>query len=179
MYYLAAVFINTQGREAGVKDGEYFSIPVPTGTGSWQIGAYTDEFGQKTNEKFLFLEGAGVFSNSATTNSRLLAAIYVDSDDVVSILLVEYGSSIVKTSDTYEVHVKDNKGKVYDMTMRGDPDTGRLFPVYYNYDSATMEHILNSKGFVSFSIKERESYGTSSTYVFMVDKPMIGFNKLE
>ena len=139
LYYLAAVFINTQGREAGVKDGEYFSIPVPTGTGS------------------------------ATTNSRLLAAIYVDSDDVVSILLVEYGSSIVKTSDTYEVHVKDNKGKVYDMTMRGDPDTGRLFPVYYNYDSATMEHILNSKGFVSFSIKERESYGTSSTYVFMVD----------
>ena len=169
LYYLAAVFINTQGREAGVKDGEYFSIPVPTGTGSWQIGAYTDEFGQKTNEKFLFLEGAGVFSNSATTNSRLLAAIYVDSDDVVSILLVEYGSSIVKTSDTYEVHVKDNKEKVYDMTMRGAPDTGRLFPVYYNYDSATMEHILNSKGFVSFSIKERESYGTSSTYVFMVD----------
>lgn len=111
MYYLAAVFINTQGREAGVKDGEYFSIPVPTGTGSWQIGAYTDEFGQKTNEKFLFLEGAGVFSNSATTNSRLLAAIYVDSDDVVSILLVEYGSSIVKPQILMKSTLRIIKGK--------------------------------------------------------------------
>ena len=176
LYYLAAVFINTQGREAGVKDGESFSIPVPTGTGSWQIGTFTDEFGQKTNDKFLLLEGAGVFSNSATTNSRLLAAIYVTgSDDDVSILLGEYGSSIVKTSDTYDVHVKDSKGQVFDMTMRGDPDTGRLTPVYYDYDSATMTHILNSNGFVYFSIKERDSYGTSSTYVFKVD--MTGYAK--
>ena len=176
LYYLAAVFINTQGREAGVKDGESFSIPVPTGTGSWQIGTFTDEFGQKTNDNFLFLEGSGVFSNSATTNSRLLAAIYVTgSDDDVSILLGEYGSSIVKTSDTYDVHVKDSKGQLFDMTMEGDPNTGRLTPVYYDYDRATMTHVLNSNGFVFFSIKERESYGTASTYVFKVN--MTGYAK--
>lgn len=49
LYYFAAVFVNTQGREAGVKDGEAFNIPVPTKTGSWEIGSITDEFGEKTN----------------------------------------------------------------------------------------------------------------------------------
>lgn len=174
LYYLAAVFVNTQGREAGVKDGEAFNIPVPTETGSWEIGSIMDEFGEKTNKKFLLLQGSGVFSNSATTNSRLLGALYVmGNDDDVSLLLAEYGTSVVKTSDSYDVHVKDGKGQVYDVTMQGDPDTGRLYPSYY--DEATMNHLLNSNGIVTFSIRQRNSYGTSSTYIFKVD--VTGFAK--
>ena len=174
LYYFAAVFVNTQGREAGVKDGEAFYIPVPTKTGSWEIGSITDEFGEKTNKMLLLLRGSGVFSNSATTNSRLLGALYVmGNDDKVSILLAEYGTSVVKTSDTYDVHVKDSEGKVYEVTMEGDPDTGRLYASYH--DGVTMNHVLNSNGPVVFSIRQCNSYGTSSTYIFKVD--VTGFEK--
>lgn len=174
LFYLAAVFVNSQGREAGVKDGEPFAIPVPTGTGLWQIVTVRDEFGEKTSDKYLLLQGTGVFSNSATTNSRLLVGMYVmGSDDSVCFLLGEYGTNVVKTSDTYDVHAKDAKGQVYNMTLEGDPNTGRLTPSYY--DSATLQHLLNSDGIVMFSVRERNRYGTSSSYIFRID--VTGFAK--
>lgn len=174
LFYLAAVFVNSQGREVGVKEGEPISIPVPTGTGSWQIVTVRDEFGEKTSDRYLLLQGAGIFSNSVTTNSRLLVGMYVmGADDKVCFLLGEYGTNVVKTSDTYDVHAKDAKGQVYDMTLEGDPNTGRLSPSYY--DSATVQHLLNSDGMVMFSVRERNRYGTSSSYIFRVD--VTGFAK--
>lgn len=174
LYYLATIFVNTQGREAGIKDGfGTAKIPVPTETGCWQIRTFRDEFGEKTNNYFLFLQGSGTFSNSATTNSRILAAIYATGNDDVSIQIAEYGSYLVKTSDTYDVRVKDDKGTVYSMTMNGDIQSGYITP---SYDSKeTMTHLLNSNGPLIFSIQERTSYGTPSTYIFKID--VTGYEK--
>lgn len=173
LYYLAAVFVNTQGREEGKKDAHSFNIPVPTGTGCWQIGTYTDEFGEKTLQKFLVLQGKGVFSNSATTNSRLLAALYVNTNDAFSLMLVEYGSNIVKSDDKYSVRIKNSKGEVFNMTLNGDRVSGRLTPSPFDrYDNdydATIKHILNGDGEVVFSITQNNSYGTPSSYLFKVN----------
>lgn len=172
LFYSAAVLVNGQGREAGVKDGETFNIPVPTGTGSWQIGTFRDEFGEKTKKSFLYIQGSGIFSNSATTNSRLSVCMYVFGNEV-NFLLGEYGTNVVKTSGVYDVHAKDTKGQVYSITMFGDPNTGRLTPSYN--DSATFSHLLNSNGIVMFSIRECSSYGTASSYIFKVD--VTGYEK--
>lgn len=174
LFYLAAVFINTQGREVGNKNGESCNIPVPTGTGSWQIGTFTDEFGEQTNNKFLLLQGSGVFSNSATTNSKLLAALCLNTTDEFSLMLVEYGSNIVKTSDSYSVRIKDAKGEVFNMRMYGDVSSGRLSPSSYD-DNATLQHILNESGDVIFSITQNNSYGTPSTYLFKLN--VAGYEK--
>lgn len=174
LYYWAAVFINTQGREAGKKESEPFNIPVPTGTGSWQIGTFTDEFGEQTTDKFLLLQGSGIFSNSATTNSRLLAALYLNTYDEFSLLLVEYGSNVVKSSDSYSVRIKDAKGEVFDMSMYGDISSGRLSPSSFD-DTVTMQHILNEQGEVTFSITQNNSYGTPSTYLFRLN--VTGYEK--
>lgn len=173
LYYLAAVFVNTQGREKGNKDATSFNIPVPTGTGCWQIGTFTNEFGEKTLNKFLILQGNGVFSNSATTNSRLLAALYVNTNDAFSLVLVEYGSHIVKSDDKYNVRIKNSKGEIFNMTLYGDRASGYLTPSpfdsnYNNYD-ATIKHILNGDGEVVFSITQENSYGTPSSYLFKVN----------
>ena len=45
--YLAAIYVNGNGREAGNSEGDSFSIPVPTGTGSWEMKSYKDEFGEE------------------------------------------------------------------------------------------------------------------------------------
>ena len=38
--YLVALFVNSSGREAGNSESEAFTIPVPTGTGLWDLKAY-------------------------------------------------------------------------------------------------------------------------------------------
>ena len=104
--YLAAIQVNNEGREAGVKDGGEFNIPVPTGTGMWELKSYKDEFGDEDSERYLLLVGNGVFSNSATTNSKMTAILYVDNSNF-SFKLIEYNSSVVKSDDFYQYSIKD------------------------------------------------------------------------
>lgn len=174
LYYFAAVFVNTQGREAGKKESKPFSIKVPTGTGSWLIGTFTNEFGEQTNEKYLVLQGSGFFSNSATTNSRLIGAINVKTSGDFGLMLVEYGYNIVKSSDTYDVHIKDVNGDIFNMVMYGDRATGMLTTMSSD-DNTTMRHILDENGYVTFSITQRNMYGTPSTYILKFD--VTGFEK--
>ena len=181
LHYLAAIFINTQGREAGIKDGTFFRIPVPTGTGSWEINSYTDEFGEKDAEKYLVINGIGVFSNSATTDSRMTAVLFVDKSGDFSLRLVEYDSSIVKSDEYYDVRVKDKDGKIYEWVMINNEESGQMMPstLYSNQTSndlnKTMEKILNKGGIVTFVIKEQNAYSTPDTYLFKID--VTGYQK--
>ena len=172
--YLVALFTNSSGREAGNSKGKDFSIPVPTGTGGWELLAYVNEFGEESNNKFLLIEGEGVFSNSATTGSEMRAYLYVEKEGYFAFKLIEYKSSIVKSSNAYSYHIKDSQGEVYEMTLYNSNSSGRMLSLR-NSDKATMLKILNNSGVITVSVKELDSYGTPDTYLFKMD--VTGFDK--
>lgn len=172
--YLVALFANSQGREAGKKEGGVFSIAVPTGTGLWDLKAYKDEFGEESDEKYLTLRGGGTFSNSATTGSEMSAILFIDKDGDFSFRLIEYSSSIVKSDDSYSYHIKDSEGEVYDMKLYNSYSSGQMYS-FKSEDVATMSRILNKGGVITVSVKELNAYGTPDTYLFKMD--VTGFNK--
>ena len=61
IYYRAAILANSSGRAVGDKAGEKeVSIPMPTGTGFWEVSAYKDEFGEDTSESICVLAGKDI-----------------------------------------------------------------------------------------------------------------------
>ena len=165
--YLAAIYVNGKGREAGVKDGEAFNIPVPTGTGSWELRAYQDEFGEKGSQKYLLLMGSGVFSNSATTNSRMTAILYVDKDEF-SFKLIEYDSSVAKNDHSYTYRIKDSDGDVYEMNLYNSESSGQM-STWGSEHFKKMEEILSKGGIITVSVRERNAYSTPDTYLFRLN----------
>lgn len=85
---------------------------------AWELGEYTDEFNQPSGKKYMVVDSYGTFSNSATTNSKLLAAVQIDKDDV-RIMLWEYGSHLVKGTfdyENYSVSILDENGTKHSFT---------------------------------------------------------------
>ena len=165
--YLAAINVNSTGREAGVNDGGDFNIPVPTGTGSWELRAYENEFGEKSEDKYLLLKGIGVFSNSATTNSKMTAILYVDKDGY-NFKLIEYDSYVVKSDNSYSYRIKDSTGEVYEMRLHNSASNGQMYSWESDYETK-MEKILSKGGTISVSVRERDSYSTPDTYLFKMN----------
>ena len=165
--YLAAIYVNGKGREAGVKDGEEFNIPVPTGTGSWELRAYQDEFGENGSQKYLLLMGSGVFSNSATTNSRMTAILYMDKDNF-SFKLIEYDSSVAKNDHSFSYRIKDVDGDVYEMTLYNSDSSGQM-SAWGTEHFKKMEEILSKGGVITVAVRERNAYSTPDTYLFKLN----------
>jgi hypothetical protein len=172
--YLTALFTNTSGREAGNSGSGTFVIDVPTGTGQWDLKAYTDEFGEEGNEKYLILRGTGTFSNSATTGSNLSALLFVGKGGDFSFRLIEYNSHVVKSNDNYSYHIKDSEGEVYDMILLNNYSSGQMSS-WRSSDVTTMSTILNKGGVFTVAVRELYAYGTPSTYLFKMDAT--GFGK--
>lgn len=169
--YLSVVFVNTNGREAGVKEGNHFSIPVPTGTGAWQLNSSMDEFGEKGNAKYLYLVGKGNFSNSAATGEELTAVLFVEKSELFAVRLLEYDSNIVKNDGFYDCKIKDSNGDIYEFEFANDEDYGdlHLFGMDKSKDLNNMQKILNCGGVITVSIKEKYAYSTPSVYLFKID----------
>ena len=172
--YLVTIFTNSSGREAGNKESGSVSIPVPTGTGQWELRAYKDEFGEESKDKYLLLTGTGTFSNSATTGSEMSAYLFIDKDGSFSFRLIEYSSYIVKSDDSYSYRIKDSDGAVYDMTLYNSYSSGQMYS-FRSADTAALSKILNKGGIMTVSVKERNAYGTPDTYLFKMD--VSGFDK--
>ena len=172
--YLAAIYVNGNGREAGNSEGESFSIPVPTGTGSWEMKSYKDEFGEEGASKYLVLMGSGVFSNSATTNSKMSAVLFMDKSGDFSFKLIEYNSSVVKSADLYDYRIKDSEGEVHAMTLYNGEESGQMSS-WLSEDKETIKKILNKGGIITVSVREREAYSTPDTYLFKLD--VTGYSK--
>lgn len=143
--YLAAIRVNENGREVGDSDGESFSIPVPTGTGSWKMKSYKDEFGEEGASKYLVLMGSGVFSNSATTNSEMTAVLFMEKNGDFSFKLIEYSSLVVKSDDSYEYKIKDSEGDVHEMILYNSKESGQMSS-WLSENKETMKKILNKGG---------------------------------
>lgn len=165
--YLSAIQVNGKGREAGVKDGEKFNIPVPTETGSWELRAYENEFGEKSTNKYLLLMGSGAFSNSATTGSRMTAILYVDKDKF-SFKLVEYDSSVVKDDETYSFRIKSVDGEVCDMTLYNSDSSGQMSAIGTS-KFEKMQTILSKGGTITVAVREMNAYSTPSAYLFTLN----------
>lgn len=151
--YLAAIFVNEQGREVGNKKGDVLSIPVPTGTGVWQINSSQNEFGEKVNDKYLFLTGKGFFSNSATTDAELTSVLFIEESGAFALRLIEYDSNIVKNDDFYNCKIKDPEGNIYEFDLVNDEESGD-FHLDNTEAENNMQKILGGGGVVSVSIKK-------------------------
>ena len=88
--------------------------------GLWSVNYYVDDFQQPTEEWYITNETSftGTFSNSATTNSKLLVQVAVDEFEGegkrVAFFLYEYGRNQVKNSSTNYVLC----GRIYDHHAR-------------------------------------------------------------
>lgn len=196
MYYRAVILINNQGRAVGDNFGEKeLRIPVPTGTGLWEIHNFSDEFGEETGGKYLSLTGKGTFSNSATTNSELSVIMFV-TQDAVSFKFLEYGSQLVKGEEYFTMRIKNSKGNIQEIRLFNDEDgnirnliinskeapTGDLIELMLlcekDDDEAPdgnkiLRNILGNEGIIS-CYAEMGEY-SKSKYIFKLD--LTGFNK--
>lgn len=171
--YLAATFINGNGRVVGDKSNvQEVNIALPTGTGRWELKRYSDTFGDDTDDSYLVLLGKGTFSNSATLNSELNTALFVD-DENFAFRLFEYGHSPVMADNAYyNTMIKDSKGKVYTFKLWNSGQSGQIgSPSKEDYNE--MLEILNNGGEVSV-VMTYDSY-TTSDYKFKMN--VDGFNK--
>ena len=89
----------------------FVSIGKSESAGVWQMSYYVDEFKNPTNYGYITTSVNGVFSNTATTDSKLTAKFIVDSEDF-AIKLYEYGSQEVKSIDfeSYAITFLDTDG---------------------------------------------------------------------
>ncbi len=145
----------------------------PKPIGLWEINNYTDEFGEKSSEKFLLLSGEGEFSNSATSGSRMTALLFVSKSERVWIRLIEYDSYIVKNDNRYECKIKDSEGIVHDFLLHNEEEYGDMYIYEESYENTEKESdfisILKKGGIVTFSIKEKYAYSTPDKYLFKMD----------
>lgn len=149
--------------------------------GLWSVNYYVDDFQQPTEEWYITNETSftGTFSNSATTNSKLLVQVAVDEfegeGDRVAFFLYEYGRNQVKNSST-------NYVDEYTITMRGadGTDTSLSGTVYCGgdrlfIDDKYVDTVLNAmkgEGTLSFHIVEDEH--TTTSYLFSMETDNFG-----
>lgn len=102
---------------------------------TWSLDNFTDEFGDKTRDRFISHWFSGTFSNTATTASSLRGYVQISKSEGVTISLWEYGNHVVKgwksDGELYFVYVKAAKQKY---TFLGELALGssriKLIPPY-------------------------------------------------
>ncbi len=95
--------------------------------GIWKKEYYVDEFGERTNQGYIYTSLLGTFSNSATTDSRLGVLIIVEKSRF-AITLDEYANNHI-TKDTGFLHfkVKNKDGKVMSFETLNDQGYNRVY----------------------------------------------------
>ena len=135
--------------------------------GTWELGEFKDEFGQSINKKYISTTVYGTFSNSATTNSELIACVQITSDDI-AILLWEYGSHLVKCSykyDEYSITMLDTNNKKHYLSGTMYAGGNRIY--IDDEDKATVINALKKSGKISFYVVYSEFI--TSTYLFSIE----------
>jgi hypothetical protein len=85
-------------------------------TGMWRVGHYVDEFGEPTKSGYITNSSKikGVFSNTATQDSKLNVVFLINSSSNIYIQLYEYAkNNPIKaySSESYRVLVQDKDGE--------------------------------------------------------------------
>ena len=148
--------------------------------GKWTVKTSVDEFGDPTSDQYVtninYFEGT--FSNSATTDSKLLV-YFVARKDGIGFGLYEYGSHLVKNSYSrstkYNITIKTPDGEK--VRMVGSMYSGGSLIVMGNVlsNKANMERaieILSGTGSISFYVEEADR--TTTNYRFTVEASNFG-----
>ena len=139
-----------------------------TNQSAWETGNYNDEFGQATSKKYIATKCLdGKFSNSATTNSTLWAAIQIDSNNI-GIMLWEYGNLLVKGTfdyENYDVTILDENGTKHYFTTTIYKSNTRLY--FKDSDRTKIVNLLSQNDELSFYIKSTKY--SISTYLFTIN----------
>lgn len=143
---------------------------------NWEIEYFVDEFNRPTKDGYITEKGSfeGVFSNSATNNSKLKGYFIIDNHKNIGIALFEYGNHRVKNAskneELYSITFLDKDGKKNSSVahLRGNGgDTlivdGNEWSVDYNrlFDAFT------KGGEITFRIDNY--YGGADKYIFTED----------
>ena len=135
-------FINDLSKEELIELGKKIDTRIkeleksessPDDYGMWSLRYYVDEFSLPTDEAYITNTDwtTGVFSNSATTRSKLNVSFLIDKDDV-AIELYEYGSSQVKNTWS------KNYLHYYDVVVMGADKVRHKLEGYYFEDGDRM-----------------------------------------
>lgn len=124
-------------------------------TGMWSVRYYVDKFGEPTKQAYItnINKISGVFSNTATQDSRLNVDFLITNSNNISIKLFEYaGNNPVKaySSENYNVLIQDNDGKRFEMPAINYSD--RL--TFNETNSRKIHNILIKGGLIKFRIYE-------------------------
>jgi hypothetical protein len=140
-------------READEK--ERIRLANINNTGMWRVGRYVDEFGEPTKEGYITNSShiKGVFSNTATQDSKLNVDFLINSSSKISIQLYEYAkNNPVKaySSESYRVLVQDKDGERLKLRAVNHSDRLRL----NSSDSRKLNKVLLKGGSIKFKIYE-------------------------
>lgn len=141
----------------------------------WKEMHITDEYGATTNEKYVYTDIYGSFSNSATTNSNLRVRLTVEKDSTIEVALYEYGSEIVK-DQVHTMKVRHNDTTIYRDDYFRISNDGWAYLAYRENERHICEQrpYIYEGGKLEFAITERRDYGgVPSTYKFTIEDASI------
>ncbi len=148
-----------------------------TGQSAWIKRYYVDDFGSPTDTPYITLKNvktSGVFSNSATNNSRMYAKFIVNANGL-NLQLFEYESEFPVSgisSDYAVIKIKGSAGTTSELKNRikfSDSNTKRLI-ISETQDVKTVFGALLNSDSVQFRIEVKNPYvSSSSIYLFSVD----------
>ncbi len=117
---------------------ESLTNPESTESSSWSIEEFTDKFDRPTGEKFIYTKALGQFSNSATTNSDLLAFVGITKEEIF-FQLYEYAKMLVKGEGYYVISMlSDEKEYLFFSELKQN----RLFIKKYNDKKFSTKEVL-------------------------------------
>ena len=150
---------------------------APSTKGLWSLNYYVDNFNQPTDQWYISTDDyfSGTFSNSATTDSKLLTIAAVDFEGNISFFLWEYGRNQVKNSsertvDEYNITMRTPDGTDHELTGTIYCGGDRLF-----IDDAYVNDVLTAmqgEGTISFYIVQADR--TTTTYLFSIEADNFG-----
>lgn len=135
--------------------------------GIWKIGQYVDEFGDKTNSKYVYTQLYGTFNNSATTNSELRVVIIFDKYDYARINLYEYGGNHpIKNEGFLDFKAQNPKKEILTFRTYND-DSGDNTVRSQDGEIKALKELLLKGGEIKF-IGVSNKYGSRSEYKFSI-----------
>jgi len=155
--------------------------------GIWKVSYFVDEFGDATQSGYISTNQLidGVFSNSATTNTKLKVSLIIKENYDIAIKLFEYGGNHpIKSSssypDNYIIRMKHNGEQIagdFEGINRSDRIIFGRTGWGETKDQRLLLGYLNLGGELSIYIQQITEYGVPSTYKFdIIDTSPFGFS---
>jgi len=160
------------------------SMKYQTKVNPWIQKSFVDDFGDKTNKKYIMYETEGIFSNSATKNTYLFVQVIIAENqdkktrackrvpercpDKVAIFLQEYNKNNPAQyfiDFENELHMKNSKNQVLEIHGLGKWNQKGGVSIRGEWNIDFINFLKDSTGIVKIAIYD----GYSSSYYFEID----------